>query len=242
VNFFEAFPTAARIFVERPPRSPATELLINFNASGLRRFAGLLTSQVANEVKEKTLGRMDEVCGGQWWRQVWLEHAGNSDAAEAAVVNEYARRLAREQQCGLWTTPVRNHAHQKPAYHLVFLSRHPEGLCVFGEALSLGLEKWRRAIHEIDFADSLFGDEESFKASEDVLTTRWTREIEENLRRLLREGEPFRVVDRYAEVYGSATGQARLTHLRTAWRRLYPSVTQTDSRGKDLLTKLIEPA
>ncbi|MGW0434127.1 three-Cys-motif partner protein TcmP [Micromonospora sp. NPDC003197] len=235
------FTATVEIFHQRPTQPPATELLINFNASGLRRIAGLLSSEKVIPGKEAALARMDAACGSDWWRQTWLDHGEDHDAAEEAVVAAYARRLASSQRCGWWTTPVRNRAHQKPVYYLVFLTRHPDGFIAFGEALSLGLQRWRQALHEIMNADTLFGDEVAFQASEKALTDGWVNEIEANLRQLLSDGKPFKIFDRYGDVFGSAAGQAREMHLRAAWKRLYPDVTRTDSKG-DLIKKVIEPA
>jgi three-Cys-motif partner protein len=217
--------------------APATELLINFNAMALRRIAGHLTSATPNTA---TLARMDEVCGGAWWRGTWLEHGDDTESAEDAVVAGYARQLARTSSCGFWITDVRNRADLKPAYHLVFLTRHRDGMYVFGEALSLGLQRWRKVIFAIENEGSLF-DESIFEANEQSMADGWIAEIAANLRRLLADGG-FNVADRYAEVYGKAIGKAREKHLRAAWKQLHAEGhTSTDSRGK-LVTKRIEPA
>lgn len=224
----------------------ATELLINFSTIGLRRVAGHLYSAAANA---KTLGRMDEVCGGQWWRDAWLDHAPTKgctvpqrEAAEEAVIEGYAERLAQAGKAGWWTFEVRNRPHHRPAYHLVFVTRHRDGLEAFGEALSLGLEKWRRAIFAIESEGSLLDDEAFFKADEKALAAQWETEIETNLRRLLHEHASFRIVEKYIEVYGTSIGKARTKHLRAAWKKLHADgVTKTDSKH-DLLDKVIERA
>ena len=51
------FAHAVSIFAQRPNQRPATELLINFNVTGLRRIAGLLTSETPVAA---SLARMDE--------------------------------------------------------------------------------------------------------------------------------------------------------------------------------------
>jgi len=89
------FDEVVRIFETRPGglRSPATEVLINFNAGAIRRIAGYLTSTRVIAGREKTLAHMDEVCGGPWWRQEWLAY-DDKDAAEEAIVFGYASGLA----------------------------------------------------------------------------------------------------------------------------------------------------
>lgn len=173
-----------------------------------------------------------------------MENAGEGDVSEVAVIRGYAERLSKaaRSRCGYWTVPVRNKAHHKPAYYLVFLTRHQEGLRVFGEAVSLGLQEWREFVYHEDAQGTLFEDKELFRVNEDSLAAEWASEIKGNLRRLLDEGRSFVIGDRYLEVYGSALGQAREKHLRQAWKELYAEgATKTDSKGK-LLQKRIEPA
>jgi three-Cys-motif partner protein len=244
------FREVAKVF-DRPGGlgAPATEVLINFSTVALRRIAGHLHSRSANEA---TLARMDKVCAGDWWRHVWLQHAPDKtasdqdrEAAEEAVVIGYAERLGKVGDTGWWTFDVRNRPHLRPAYHLVFLTRHRDGLELFGEALSLGLEKWRREVFEAEVKTKdarLFSDKDWFEYDEKALATGWQNEIEENLRRLLDKHPRFRILDKYADVYGEALGKARSKHLRAAWKQLYADgVTKTDSKGS-LISKTIERA
>lgn len=220
-------------------RTPISEVLINFTATGLRRIAGHLTSDKPNEA---TLRRMDEVCGGAWWRNEWMTHLPDREAAESAVVNGYMRRLSEAAGSGGWTTEVRNKHHHKPIYYLVFLSRHFDGLSLYGESQSIALEKWRKYLYALDSEGSLFNSEEDFKAAEEELKQAWVSEIKKNLRALLDQKGSFQVSKNYGEVFGEALGKARQMHLRKAWKSLHEEgVTKTDSKG-DLINKLIEPA
>lgn len=240
------FGGVANVLMSRPSSFGAgTEILINFSTAGLRRIAGMLTSPAPNVA---TLARMDEVCGGDWWRAEWLKHAPTKDAtdeqkvnAEQAVVVGYAERLSKVGHAGYWTVDVHERARRRAKYHLVFLSRHPDGMHLFGEALSSAQEKWRQTRWDADFKDTLFEGEDNYQESEKELSDDWVSEIERNLRATLRELGRFRVADHYAEVYGQAIGLARLKHLRAAWKRLYSDgTTSTDSKG-DLIEKWMQP-
>lgn len=110
------FDIAQKVFDRPKAYGAATEMLINFNTGGLRRIAGLLASSKANPGNAASPARMDAVCGGNWWRKTWMDHVDDKNAAEEAVVNEYARRFASAAKCGgYWTTDVRNRANLKPA-------------------------------------------------------------------------------------------------------------------------------
>jgi three-Cys-motif partner protein len=240
------FDEVVRIF-ERPSGlgSPATEVLINFSAVTLRRIAGHLTSDNAVEA---TLARMDDVCGGDWWREAWLDELPDKDAAEQAVVNGYAKRLSNAAGTGHWVIDVRPRVGLKPLYYLVFATRHIAGMESFGEASSLGLEKWRRYSALQEAEGTLFADddswEESFKAQEGKLKQEWIDAIAANLEGELAKGEPFRVIERYSEVFGDLAGVARGLHLRAAMKKAHVAgLTKTSPVGvKNLLQLRLSPA
>ena len=224
--------------------APATEVLINFSASSLRRIAGHLTSKKGLEA---TLVRMDEVCGGPWWRDVWQTHLPDTNAAEAAVVEGYADRL-REAAGGAatWVIDVRPRPGLKPVYYLVFATRHIDGAVIFGESASLGLKAWRKYLAEAA-ADGLFAAtwEEDWKAAEKALDAVWIQQIADGIAVQLASG-PFRTTERYEEVFGDLVGVARSTHLRKAIEKLHKEgVTTTNPRGvaqEDLVSLQIKPA
>ncbi|NTW39046.1 MAG: three-Cys-motif partner protein TcmP [Cellulomonadaceae bacterium] len=220
--------------------APATEVLINFSAVSLRRIAGHLTSDKAIE---KTLERMDQVCGGDWWRQVWLDSLPDKEAAEEAVVQGYAERLSKRAKSGHWVIDVRPRADLKPIYYLVFASRHHAGMETFGEAASLGLERWRRYNASMAARKTLFGGDNSweaaFKQQEATLKARWVDGIAQRLTEELAKGHAFRVIDRYTEVFGDAVGLARGLHLRAAIKKvLAAGKTSTNPVGEKNMYEL----
>lgn len=242
------FTAVTKILTSRPAGlgQPATEVLINFTVTGLRRIAGHLYSATPSEA---TLRRMDDVCGDGWWRQTWLDHAPAKDsddaaraAAEEAIVTGYADRLGKAAGASWWTTDVRNAARLKPLYHLVFLTRHRDGLRVFGDALSNALGAWRRRVWEEETAGTLLHNEDLFKAQEAALAAEWIDELERNLIACLAKYGSFRVAGHYSEVFGSALALAREKHLRAAWGKVYAAGhTKTDAKGSPLVDKLMEP-
>jgi three-Cys-motif partner protein len=225
--------------------APATEVLINLTAH-LRRFAGMLTS--GNPV-EGSLKRMDEVCGGAWWRQAWLDKLPDKDAAEAAVVAGYAEKLReRGKGVGTWTIEVKPRADLKPLYYLVFATRHIDGLLYFGESASLGLKAWRRYHAELTATDDLFGAKEDWedrwKADESRLDAQWVDTLAERLTAELAKGQPLRIINRANEILGNdLTGVVRSTHMRAAIKKvLAAGKTSTDPKGvKDMLTLELRP-
>ncbi|MGH3513623.1 MAG: three-Cys-motif partner protein TcmP [Pseudonocardiaceae bacterium] len=232
--------------------TPATEVLINLTAH-LRRFGGILNS--ANPV-EGSLKCIDTVCGGDWWRDAWLEKcpAKNASedekmAAEEAVVAGYAEKLReRAGGAGTWIIDVRPRVGLKPVYYLVFATRHIDGMLAFGESASLGLQAWRKYHAKVAAHGTLFGVddiwEKDWKAAEAVLKAQWIDTIADRLATELAKGEAFRIIDRPGEVLGDLVGVARGLHLRAAIKKvLAEKKTTTDPKGVDDLWHLtLKPA
>lgn len=237
----------ARIF-ERPSGYgvPATEVLINLTAH-LRRFAGLLTSD--NPV-EGSLKRMDEVCGGDWWRSTWKNRLPDKETAELAVVEGYAEKLReRAGGAGTWVIDVRSRADLKPLYYLVFATRNIQGMVTFGESASKGLERWRKYQAKEAAEDTLFGEaaewEKEWKAQEAKLKTQWVNTLADRLTNELAKGVPFRIIDQPNEILGDdLVGVVRTLHLRAAINKvLDANKTTTNPRGvEDLYNLVVTPA
>lgn len=233
--------------------SPPTEVLINLTAH-VRRFAGMLYSEKAIENSLKTA---DSAFGGGWWRAAWLENCptkkaseDQKKAAELAVVEGYAQRLREKAGAlGTWIIDVRPRANLRPLYYLIFATRSIHGMVQFGEATSIGLERWRKHIAERDAVDDLFGSaadwEAGWKADEAKLKTQWVDMLTKRLTAELSKGEPFAIIDRTVDVLGSdLVGLVRTLHLRAAINNARAAgATTTDPKGvKDLYSLVLTPA
>jgi three-Cys-motif partner protein len=216
--------------------SPGTEILVNFSAEAVRRIGGRLKEAQGAAGREATLARMDAVCGGVWWREIYL-HASSPELAAEAIANGYFHRLTKATGAGGWVIEVKNAEHQQPKYSLVFLSRHNDGLMVMGEAVSKSQEDWREACIE---PGTLFSDAASFKAAEAALVDGWVTEMKTNVKVLLEENNQFKIRTHYSAVMGSALGDARMTHLRKALKELHKEgVTSSTGVGNPLWDQMV---
>lgn len=242
------FAQVVEIFQRRPGGlgTPATELLFRVDASALRRILGVYRSTTEFPAREAQIRKLDTVAGGPWW-------GDEDDGVRTGAVflewffEQYLKRLCTAIRCAGWATDVKQKPHHQPAYYLVFLTRHPDGMEKFGEALSLALVHWRRTVFfeavEAQQAKTgqfaLMDPQEQFNEDERLLAAAWHSEIEQNVRALLREHERFRVRDQLETVFGTAMGQARSMHLRKALDKLRrDGVTESDKKG-DLYDKVI---
>jgi three-Cys-motif partner protein len=248
------FDKVAAIF-DRPRGlgEPATEALINVTA-GLRRFAGMLLSDKGLDL-DKELKPLDTALGGDWWRSEWLKHCPvkikeaseeQQSAAEFAVVKGYAERLTEKTGgAGSWIIDVKPRIDLKPIYYLLFVTRHPHGMLLFGESASLGLKEWRKYFAEQSAEDTLFGHaadwEARWKADEKQLDNEWIDAIGARLAAELAKGQPFRIMDRTEEIIGNElVGVVRTLHLRAAIKKMLAAgKTTTDPKGVDDLYRLM---
>ncbi len=224
---------------QRPQRRPATELLMNFSMMAVRRLGGHVRSPRGNE---KTLERFDAVCGGPWWREYFTDASGHKDAAEA-VAAEYARRLQRVTGMFVQSVPVAKAPHWKPVYHLVFATRSPYGLWVFGDAVARARAEWWKTLElqeEHNEPDTLFSTASVLRPDPDVVEKEAVPVMAANLEQLLRAGRPVKLVEHTLEVFGSYYGQVTEPVARKAVKYLHgegktPSTGIGEKRTRELI-------
>ncbi len=215
---FEAL--TERIFGSRCASRQPTEVLLNFNANAVRRIGGLLTSRKNTPGKPATLRALDVACGGDWWREEFVNSADNAEAV-GRITRGFARRVGRAVGAGSWTVGVRNRANLQVAYNLVHFSRHRDGLWLFGEAASLAQVEWRRACLPPETPGMLFNAGDTFEQEEEARRLGWIKRIRANLEDLLHKHGSIVVGDYQAEVLAGVLGEAREKHVRAAIKELF---------------------
>ncbi|MFF9690512.1 three-Cys-motif partner protein TcmP [Streptomyces sp. NPDC014623] len=223
---------------KRPQKRPATELLMNFSMMAVWRLGGHVRSPKGNE---KSLQRFDDVCGGTWWRDYFADavspRSGDSAAEDAieAVAGEYARRLEQRTGMLVQSVPVSHSPRKRAVYRLVFATRSPYGLWVFGDAVARARTEWWKELEERE-EDALF----SMAPNPKEVEAKALPEIAANLERLLaRTRRPVKVVDHTLEIFGSFYGQVTEPVVRQAVRLLHqqgktPSNGVGEKRTRDI--------
>ncbi|MFJ2915064.1 three-Cys-motif partner protein TcmP [Streptomyces sp. NPDC087228] len=214
---------------KRPQKRPATELLMNFSMMAVWRLGGHVRSPKGNE---RSLQRFDDVCGGTWWREYFADAVasrGRNGAAEdaiEAVAAEYARRLEQRTGMVVQSVPVSHSPRQRAVYRLVFATRSPYGLWVFGDAVARARAEWWKELEERE-EDALF----SLAPDPKEVEARALPEITANLEKLLiRARRPVKLVDHTLEIFGSFYGQVTEPVARQAVRLLHEQ-GKTPSNG-----------
>lgn len=204
---------------ERKKDWPPTEFLLNFSLDAVRRIGGHVTGQS----NEATLRRMDNTVGGRWWREHFID--GVNDAAVEAVVTGFSARMSAATGMHLVAVPVRRAPTHKPVYDLIFGSRKPHGLWVFGDAVARATQAWWDELEEVEVEadpDALFPVTATIRPVLETVEARALPVITDNLRYLL-QNHPggFRVVDHTRAVFGEFYGQVRELVVRKAVKTLY---------------------
>ncbi|PJN21425.1 hypothetical protein CG736_33310 [Kitasatospora sp. CB02891] len=197
---------------------PPTELLLNFSMVAVRRIGGNSTSDKGNE---RTNERLDEVCGGRWWREHFA--AGYSRDADDRVAAEYCERLGAATGMHTVSVPVTKAPGQKAVYNLVFGTRSNHGLWAFGDAHSRARDSWWEGLELREEEDALFSTSSLQRPDPTEIHQQAIPAMAENIAELLRPGRPFKLVEHTAAVFGEFYGQVPETvarkavkHLRTA--------------------------
>ncbi|MGX1916106.1 three-Cys-motif partner protein TcmP [Streptomyces phaeochromogenes] len=220
---------------QRPLKKPATELLMNFSMMAVWRLGGHVRSPKGNE---RALQRFDDVCGGPWWREYFADAAtvsartGAAEDAIEAVAAEYARRLARRTGMFVQSVPVSHAPHKRAVYQLVFATRSPYGLWVFGDTVARARDEWWTTF-DLREEDERDGQLSFFSARPDPqeVENEAVLEIAANLEKLLlRTRRPIKLVDHTLEVFGSFYGQVTEPVARKAVRLLHDQ-GKTPSNG-----------
>ncbi|MET9954505.1 three-Cys-motif partner protein TcmP [Streptomyces sp. NPDC006339] len=220
---------------KRPQKRPATELLMNFSMMAVWRLGGHVRSPHGNE---KSLQRFDDVCGGTWWREYFAdavasrEKEGAAEDAIEAVAEEYARRLAQRTGMLVQSVPVSHSPRKRAVYRLVFATRSPYGLWVFGDTVARARATWWETLEEREDDDgALFSMASMARPDPKEVERQAVPEIAENLARLLaRTRQKIKLVDYPLEIFGSLYGQVTEPVVRQAVRLLHDQ-GRTPSNG-----------
>lgn len=212
---------------------PPTEVLLNFSLEAVRRIAGHMTSSTPNE---KTMARLDEVLGGDWWRDLVRQHG--ADQAVDKIVQGFVERLSQAPNMSIFAIPVQRAPKQKPIYYLVFGTRNSLGLWHFADATARATETWWSTLDAREVAKqeangqaSLFDEPISMRAWDLSTVEAEARPvIAENIASLCAAHGSVRMRDFPSEVFGEYLGRIRETVVRAAIKDLHKS-GRTPSTG-----------
>ncbi|NUP20849.1 MAG: hypothetical protein HOZ81_33195 [Streptomyces sp.] len=122
------------------------------------------------------------------------------------------------------SVPVTKHPTWKPVYHLVFATRSPYGLWVFGDAVARARAEWWKTLElqeEHEDPDALFSTASVLRPDSAAVEKEAVPVIAANLERLLRRGRPVKLVEHTLDLFGDYYGQVTEPVARKAVKHLY---------------------
>lgn len=112
-------------------KQPITELIINFDADGLRRLADDIRATPTREQDRRAcdsiVSLVDQVLGNDTWRRYFMSGRMTSYERELFLVENYKESLARFGYTVV-AYPIRESVHSLPKYWLIYCTRHNDGL------------------------------------------------------------------------------------------------------------------
>lgn len=205
---------------KRQGKWPPTELLMNFSMMAVWRLGGHVKSPRGNE---KSLRRFDDVCGGPWWREYFLDPAVKEPEQEVAT--EYGRRLNEATGMNVLSVPVRKAPHHKPVYELVFATRSQHGLWAVGDAIARAHAKWWETVelqNGEDDSGALFSTASVLRPDPKKVEAEAVPAMADNLERLLqRTKAPVKLVEHTLAVFGDYYGMVTESVARKAVKHLH---------------------
>jgi len=109
----------------------ATELIINFDADGLRRIADTMRTkaQTLKTIKavKTNLGNVADIVGSNEWEERFAKQSLSTNEREEILLREYLKNLASYDYF-VAAYAIRKAKGQHPKYFIVFCTRHPAGI------------------------------------------------------------------------------------------------------------------
>lgn len=225
------FERLAGVLTSRPGTRPPTEFLLNFTMTGVRRIGGNVRSA---QGLEASMRAMDAVCGGPWWREYFTESQAD-DGGAVQVAADYAAHLAEAAKMYVISVPVRKKPRHKPIYNMVYGTRSPYGLWVFGDAVARAHIEWWKTAEAADQEtdpNALFTVTKAIQPDGEAIAKEAVPAIAANLERLLKSHAQFKVVDHTREVFGEYYGLVTEPAVRKAIKLLHEQgKTSSDGVG-----------
>jgi three-Cys-motif partner protein len=108
-----------------------TELMINFDADGLRRIADTMHAQTSSLASAKAsatnIKNVSQIIGSNLWEQPFREGQLSTQEREELLLRLYVENIERHGYA-VAIYPIRKTIKDSPKYFLVYCTRHPDGI------------------------------------------------------------------------------------------------------------------
>ena len=131
-----------------------TELMLNFDADGLRRIADTMHSNTSNQAAVKgaltNVKNVTEIIGSALWEQQFREGGLSTQERENLLLRLYMSNISKYDY-SVAAYPIRKSIKDSPKYYLLYCTRHPDGIVLMSNFVR---EEEDRLIQEASSDDS----------------------------------------------------------------------------------------
>lgn len=167
----------------------ATELIINFDADGLRRIADTMHSRTTTERAHKAsltnIENVTEIIGSNRWEQYFRERKLATNEREKILLRIYMENISRFDYT-VTAYAIRKSVKDSPKYHIVYCTRHTDGIVLMSNFIR---EEEDNLLVEstVDINQPKFPSEEFNELNQEIISRR--RELSNLLLEYLKEHE-----------------------------------------------------
>lgn len=191
------FEELAKIYEQINKSGASVEVLMNFNSAGfvrcglvaLKMEAALADAELTEEfydepitdIQGMTPQQMDEIAGGDYWKDVVLDSNLSFAEKEQKITTSYMGQMIKYYSM-VCDFPIKERYHHKvPKYRLIYGTRHPDGILLMNDTMYKARERFLKS----EFADDRLFDMRPLEEQKD--TVNFTKKLYE----IVRQNEPI---------------------------------------------------
>lgn len=174
------FEELAKIYEQINKSGSSVEVLMNFNSAGfvrcglvaLQMEATLADSELTEEFYDEPISdiqgmtpqQMDEIAGGNYWKDVVLDPIISFAEKEQKITTSYMTQMIKYYSM-VCDFPIRERYHHKvPKYRLIYGTRHPDGILLMNDTMYKARERFLKS----EFADDRLFDTRPLEEQKDL--------------------------------------------------------------------------
>ncbi|MBA2527494.1 MAG: three-Cys-motif partner protein TcmP, partial [Pyrinomonadaceae bacterium] len=152
----------------------ATELIINFDADGLRRIADTMHSRASTQQALKAsltnIENVSEIIGSDLWKPHFKEGNLPTQERERILLRIYMENIAKYDHT-VTAYPIRKSIRDSPKYFLIYCTRHPDGIILMSNFIR---EEEDKLLEEatVDASQPKFPSEEFNELQQEIIRRR----------------------------------------------------------------------
>ncbi|MFA4827988.1 MAG: three-Cys-motif partner protein TcmP [Thermodesulfovibrionales bacterium] len=245
------FDELAKIYEQINKSGTSVEVLMNFNSPGFVR-CGLVALEMEStptdsentdkfddesftDIQGLTLQQMDEIAGGNYWRDIVADSNLSFSEKEQKIGKLYANQMNRYYPITIDYPIKAKYHHQIPKYRLIYGTRHPDGIFLMNDIMYDARERFLKS----EFADGKLFDTRPVVEQKDMMAfTKKIYEIVSEKKTISRRLVKLNAMQDFLFRYKTGDYSTAIASLLKGWEglRLYSKSGKTRINDDELLS------